>query len=51
MTNKEKFISVFGEGSYNNMVSVAKEANAIDIFEWLLDDYFEPVKLTSKEAD
>lgn len=51
MTNKERFISVFGESSYNNIVNVAKEANAINIFEWLLDEYFEPVKRSSKEDE
>lgn len=44
MTNKEKFVEAFGESSYNNLVGVAKEANAIDIFVWLLDKYREPCK-------
>lgn len=44
MTNKEKFVEAFGESSYNNLVGVAKEANAIDIFVWLLDEYREPCK-------
>lgn len=44
MTNKEKFVETFGESSYNNLVGVAKEANAIDIFTWLLDEYREPCK-------
>lgn len=44
MTNKEKFVEVFGESSYNNLVGVAKEANAIDIFTWLLGEYREPCK-------
>jgi len=44
MTNKEKFVETFGESSYNNLVSAAKEANAIDIFTWLLDEYREPCK-------
>ena len=39
MTNKEKFVEVFGDECYNNFVGVAKEANAIDIFVWLLKDY------------
>ena len=41
MTNKEKFVETFGESSYNNLVGVAKEANAIDVFTWLLDEYKE----------
>jgi len=41
MTNKEKFVETFGESSYNNLVGAAKEANAIDIFTWLLDEYSE----------
>lgn len=44
MTNKEKFVETFGESSYNNLVGAAKEANAIDIFVWLLDEYKEPCK-------
>lgn len=44
MTNKEKFVETFGESSYNNLVDVAKEANAIDIFVWLLNEYKEPTK-------
>ena len=44
MTNKEKFVEAFGESSYNNFVGVAKEANAIDIFVWLLNEYKEPCK-------
>lgn len=44
MTNKEKFVETFGESSYNNFVGAAKEANAIDIFVWLLDEYREPCK-------
>ncbi len=44
MTNKEKFVETFGESSYNNLVGVAKEANAIDIFVWLLNEYKEPTK-------
>jgi hypothetical protein len=46
MTNKEKFVEAFGESSYNNLVGAAKEANAIDIFTWLLDEYKEPVRRT-----
>ncbi len=42
MTNKEKFVETFGEASYSNLVDVAKEANAIDIFVWLLKEYKEP---------
>lgn len=49
MTNKEKFVEAFGESSYNNLVGVAKEANAIDIFVWLLKDYSEPTINLSKE--
>ena len=45
MTNKEKFVEAFGESSYNNLVGVAKEANAIDIFTWLLDEYKTPVRM------
>jgi len=44
MTNKEKFVEAFGESSYNNLIGAAKEANAIDIFVWLLDEYREPCK-------
>lgn len=44
MTNKDKFVEAFGEANYNNFVGVAKEANAIDIFVWLLDEYKEPCK-------
>lgn len=44
MTNKDKFVEAFGEANYNNFVGVAKEANAIDIFVWLLDEYREPCK-------
>lgn len=44
MTNKEKFVETFGESSYNNLVGAAKEANAVDIFVWLLDEYREPCK-------
>ena len=44
MTNKEKFVETFGESSYSDLVDAAKEANAIDIFEWLLDEYKEPTK-------
>lgn len=44
MTNKEKFVETFGEANYNNFVGVAKEANAIDIFVWLLDEYRELCK-------
>ena len=44
MTNKEKFVEAFGESSYNNLACVAKEANAIDIFVWLLDEYRELCK-------
>lgn len=42
MNNKDKFVEVFGESNYNNLVGVAKEANAIDIFTWLLDEYKTP---------
>ena len=48
MTNKEKFVETFGEANYNNFVGVAKEANAIDIFTWLLDEYREPCKLVDE---
>lgn len=41
MTNKEKFVETFGEVNYSNLIGVAKEANAIDIFAWLLEDYKE----------
>jgi len=52
MTNKEQFVKVFGESSYNNLVGVAKEANAIDIFTWLLEDYREPtIKLSKEEIE
>ena len=51
MTNKEKFVETFGEACYNNFVGVAKEANAIDIFTWLLDDYHELTKLTKEEIE
>lgn len=44
MTNKEKFVEAFGEVNYSNLVDVAKEANAIDIFVWLLDEYKEPAR-------
>lgn len=44
MNNKDKFVEVFGESSYNNLVGVVKEANAIDIFVWLLNEYKEPCK-------
>ena len=44
MNNKDKFVEVFGESSYNNLVCVAKEANAIDIFTWLLKEYYAPVR-------
>lgn len=44
MTNKEKFVETFGESSYNNLVGVAKEANAVDIFVWLLKEYYTPVR-------
>lgn len=44
MTNKEKFVETFGDACYNNFVGVAKEANAIDIFVWLLNEYREPCK-------
>ena len=44
MNNKDKFVEVFGESSYNNLVGVAKEANAIDIFTWLLKEYYAPVR-------
>ena len=44
MTNKEKFVETFGESCYNNFVGVAKEANAIDIFVWLLKEYYAPVR-------
>lgn len=51
MTNKEKFVETFGESSYNNLVGAAKEANAIDIFVWLLNDYQELTKLTKEEIE
>ena len=51
MTNKEKFVETFGESNYNNLVGAAKEANAIDIFTWLLDEYHELTKLTKEEIE
>jgi len=51
MTNKEKFVETFGESSYNNLVGAAKEANAIDIFVWLLDKYKEPTKVDAVMVD
>lgn len=51
MTNKEKFVETFGESSYNNLVGAAKEANAIDIFVWLLDKYKEPTKPSAVMVD
>lgn len=48
MTNKDKFVEAFGEAFYNNFVGVAKEANAIDIFVWLLKEYDAPLRNTDE---
>ena len=49
MTNKERFVEVFGEESYNNLVKAAKESKDVDIFVWLLDEFQVKTQLSDAE--
>lgn len=50
MNNKDKFVETFGEDNYNNLVGMAKEANAVDIFVWLLEEFNERTHISTKDT-
>lgn len=51
MTNKERFVEVFGKESYENLVKAAKESKDVDIFVWLLEEFQVKTQLSDAEIE